>query len=189
MVRFERVFGEILDEVKVDAQEIPHGVLVLEIGEPARRGDRGFLACFFDVGEQAVVDPVGDCLTFRFARLRLVLRRHLAKLQRIEHILPSLEPPPRRQVAIQCVQCHLALALIRTVTLATVRFEKRPHASIVSIRARRDRRSPKSDQRTLQEQLEDYDGQTPPRHSLSSISYCHAHGFAEWLEHQKKTTH
>ena len=104
VIGLERVLGEVLDEVEVDAQKIPHGVLVFEISKPAGGGGRGFPACFFDVGAQAVVDPVGDDLAFGRVRLRLVRRRHCARFQRIEDILPSFEPPPRRQVAIQCVQ-------------------------------------------------------------------------------------
>ena len=131
VVGLNRIFGQVLDQVQFEPEQVVHRVLVLDVCQPTGRGLGSLLARVRDVISHARFDPRRDLLPLGVGWLRLVLRRHLAVLQYIQNRLPAFQLLTRRQIAVERMDCDLALAFHRAMAPDAVLFKKRRNNVLV----------------------------------------------------------
>ena len=113
-------------QIDVDAQQVAHRVLVLGPVQAAQdhsalRGTPGGLRrC------RPSADPVGQGLDVFRRRTGLLLRRHRARLDLLEHGQPPLAVGLVGKILREALQAEVALGLRPRVTGLTVLREKRP---------------------------------------------------------------
>ena len=126
MIRLVRIGGKILGEREFKAQQVSHGILILEVREPPSRGRNRNLALLFNVMTKTRIDPFRD----RFARFRIRLRfvfgRHLSAFQHLQNQLPVFKIP-FHHLTPQSMDSNIALALLRAVAGNTMLIKKRLH--------------------------------------------------------------
>src|SRR5207245_1838184 len=77
------------------------------------------------------LDPVGEELALFDARLRLPLRRHLARLELVPEPLPRLAGSGDRGLVLEQREVEVRLFLRRAVTGGAVLREERPNVGLV----------------------------------------------------------
>ncbi len=118
------ILGQIVDEFDPEANEIPNGVLVLEIGQSPNQRNSLFVIVSSNRFAKAGIDPFDYIMPGSFLRLLLIFRRHFAAFQSLQNPFPSFEILVRKGILAKIMESHLAFALLRTMATDAVFLEE-----------------------------------------------------------------
>ena len=104
------VGGKIIRRLEVDAHQVANGIVVFGAVQPAN-GDAAGVGMVAVAFEDFGLNPGGDQLAFLGCRLRFFLRRHLVRLEVLDHLGEGFAVAQHRRLVSVNAQIEVALFL------------------------------------------------------------------------------